>query len=369
MTLIDQRILIDAPTGMIWDYISDPDKVARWHAGYSGVSVLTTQRTGAGTRRRCTSADGGKDVIEEITAWVDGLGYEYSVLESSAYRSFQGRMRLQAGPDGTTVQWTVSYRRRGVIGFFHDQFKGRNRLAAIMADSLRQLRRQIDTMGVRMDADHRAKAGIQGRLDANARAQYQRRFAPPPGLETDLPAPEALEAAARGEAAAALPLAYTDEPLPPATPAPVFVTDLSREEGEPDYEYKADTKPRAPKGLHEAIVQQPAESPAVSSPEPAGPAPSESPAPPEHIEPPAEPITRETAHPSREMLPGASAGGAAYCGAAARPPANHSAARDSGCPSDSRTGSGLGSGLGSAHRAKGTARNRRQNTGRIRHSC
>jgi len=74
------------------------------------------QQTGQGTRRRCTPATGGKDFIEEITAWVDGLGYEYRVVEGGPYRSFQGRFRLQPGPDGTSVQWTVWYRPKGILG-------------------------------------------------------------------------------------------------------------------------------------------------------------------------------------------------------------------------------------------------------------
>ena len=55
VTLIDQRILIDAPPQIIWEFISDPYKLADWHAGYTSVSVLTTQQTGLGTRRRCAN--------------------------------------------------------------------------------------------------------------------------------------------------------------------------------------------------------------------------------------------------------------------------------------------------------------------------
>ncbi len=188
MPLIDQRILIDTPPQTIWEFISDPDKLTRWHAGYSGVSVLTTQRTGAGTRRRCTPAGGGKDVIEEITAWVDGLGYEYT----------PDRRRPLPDTPGTAALAARARRHHRSVdhhipplkvysGSIQDQLKGRRQLAQMMADSLRQLRRQIDTLGVRMDEAQRAKMGIQGRLDANARAQYQRRYAPPPGLETAAP--------------------------------------------------------------------------------------------------------------------------------------------------------------------------------------
>lgn len=244
MALIDQRILIDAPPQTIWDFISDPDKLTRWHTGYSGVSVLTTQRTGAGTRRRCTPAGGGKDVIEEITTWVEGLGYEYHLADGGPYRVFEGRLRLQVVPDGTSVQWTISYRPKGLFGLFRDRFKGRRRLAQMMADSLRQLRREVDLLGVRLDAEQRAKAGIQGRLDANARAQYQRRYAPPPGLETPV----------EDEAGAPTPSPVPTAPDIPAFPS--FVNELTDEIGEPDYSFKADTKPRPPEGLREVAAAQ-----------------------------------------------------------------------------------------------------------------
>jgi uncharacterized protein YndB with AHSA1/START domain len=241
VALIDQRILIDAPPQTIWEFISDPDKLTRWHTGYGGVSVLTTQRAGAGTRRRCTPAGGGKDVIEEITTWVEGLGYEYRLADGGPYRTFQGRLRLQVVPDGTSVQWTISYHPKGLFGLLRDQLKGRRQLAQMMADSLRQLRRQVDLLGVRMDAEQRAKAGIQGRLDANARAQYQRRYAPPPGLETPVEDESGIPASS---------------PVTLDSPAvPSFVNELTDEIGEPDYSFKADTKPRPPEGLREATAQ------------------------------------------------------------------------------------------------------------------
>ncbi len=195
MTLIDQRILIDAPPSIIWDYISDPYKLAQWHAGYTSVSVLTTQQTGLGTRRRCAVTGGGKDVIEQITAWVDGLGYEYEFVEAGPYRLMRGRIRLQPGPDGTSVQWTVEYRPKGPFGLLRDWLGGRKQFAAMMAASLRELRQQVNALGLRMDDTYRARLGIQGRLNVAERAQYQRRH-PVPGADSPAPASVAENAPA-----------------------------------------------------------------------------------------------------------------------------------------------------------------------------
>ncbi|GIV81153.1 MAG: hypothetical protein KatS3mg051_0507 [Anaerolineae bacterium] len=239
VTLIDQRILIDAPPQVIWEYIADPDKLVEWHAGYTSISVLTTQRTGVGVRRRCAVTGGGKDVIEQIVAWVEGLGYEYTIVEGGPYRSFRGRFRLQPGPDGTSVQWTVEYAPKGLLGRLRDRLSGQKQLAALMAASLRELRQQISALGLRMDDAYRARLGIQGRLNAAERAQYQRRH----------PAPESVATVAPPAAGSAEPVA----PPPPIPPAP------APEEPIPAH-HEADTEPKPPAGLREALAAQGTES-------------------------------------------------------------------------------------------------------------
>jgi uncharacterized membrane protein len=262
VALIDQRILIDAPPQVVWEYVSDPARVPLWHAGYRTISVLTTQQTGQGTRRRCTPAAGGKDLIEEITAWVDGLGYEYRVVEGGLYRSFQGRFRLQAGPDGTSVQWTVWYRPKGVLGAIKNRLSGERQMAAMMTASLRQLRRTMDELGVRMDAMFRAKVGIQGRLNVDERAHYQRRHAAPTDAESSddagLPAPEVAPGAA------APPAEGTPAPeLIPDASMPSFVASLPGLPEGADYLNTADTEPKAPAGLRDASLEKQAADSAV----------------------------------------------------------------------------------------------------------
>ena len=254
MTLIDQRILVDAPPQVVWDYISDPDKITLWHTGYSKISVLTTQRTGLGTRRRCTWASTGKDTIEEITAWVDGLGYEYMLIEGGPYRAMRARLRLQAVPDGTTVQWTLLYTPKGLFGTLKNLFGGRRQMQRMMAESLRQLRRRIDELGLRMDAEYRRRVAMRDRLDADQRAQYQPRHASTP--ETSAP-----------EAAPAADMPTPSQPQPPVMPpapvtagaVPSFVQELIGEDtdvsGDVD-SHEADTEPKPPAGWKEALVEQ-----------------------------------------------------------------------------------------------------------------
>ena len=294
MTLIDQRILIDAPPQIIWEFISDPSRLVEWHAGYTSVSVLTTQQTGLGTRRRCAVAGGGKDVIEQITAWVDGLGYEYELIEGGPYRAMRGRIRLQPGPDGTSVQWTVEYQPKGPFGFLRDQLSGRKQFAAMMATSLRELRQQVNALGLRMDDAYRARLGVQERLNAAERAQYQRRHPAPAATAPEGVSPGGAEAPASA---------------PPAPPG-----EESAALAAPAVSLEADTEPKPPAGLREAIAaQQESSIPApVPSPEaekeapapPVEPAPEEVPLPPTIAPPPtvasAEPQPLASAPPVEE---------------------------------------------------------------------
>ncbi|MBN1202310.1 MAG: SRPBCC family protein [Anaerolineae bacterium] len=262
MALIDQRILINAPADVVWELLTDPARLPGWHMDYTGVSVLTTSAQGAGARRRCTLAS-GKDVIEQITAWVEGLGYEYAIVEGGPYHTYQARLRLQAGPDGISVQWTVSYQPKGFFGAIRDLVGGKRRMAGMMAASLRQLRRDVDALGVRMPEEERSKVSIRGRLNADERAQYQRRYEAPPIAQATAPdqapiptPPDAMPAVTPGEPPLAAP---ASTPPTPSDGTPSFVADLTREPEEPDYSHTADTKPKAPKGLREAIAKQQAE--------------------------------------------------------------------------------------------------------------
>jgi len=235
VALIDQRILIDAPTDIVWQVIADSSRLAEWHTGYKKVSVLTVQSAKVGSRRRCTTK-AGKDIIEEITAWVEGMGYEYTIISGSPYRKLQGRVRLQAGPDGTSVQWTIYYKPKGILGRVRSQFGGRRQMEELVANSLRQLRRAVDAQGKRMDEIERAKVAIRGRLNAEERATYQRRHPPPePVVEPTEDAPVTLPA--------------VDMPAVPS-----FVADL--EQVIEEETSAADTQPKPPAGLREAVAAQ-----------------------------------------------------------------------------------------------------------------
>lgn len=253
MPLIDQRILIAASAETVWRYLTQPEYVSRWHLGCRQLSILTTRTQGVGVRRRCTDGR-GKSTVEEITAWLENIGYEYKVVDGP-YRAFRARFRLQPAPEGTIVNWVVEYRRRGLFSGLRELLGRRRRTRRMMEESLRNLRKLVERSGARLDPERQARVAMQPAPDVAARAAR--------GAE--------VMRAQNASAAAGAPLVIGDDDLPePAARTlihqplsePSFVTKLSAvEQPAVSPDSLADTKPRKPKGLAEALAAKPPQPP------------------------------------------------------------------------------------------------------------
>ncbi len=171
-TIIDHAINIPAPTQIVWALISNPEQFPRWQSDCQRVAFLTTQRRGKNTRLRCMG-DSGKEYVMEISAWYEGLGYEYKIVDGAPYESNQGRLRLQEIAEGTVVQWTFSYSLAGVLGSLRNM--GVRRAAeSQVVDSLRNLYRFVrDSAGE--NNIKLVKSLMQDAPDVDQRATYMPR--------------------------------------------------------------------------------------------------------------------------------------------------------------------------------------------------
>ncbi len=281
MSLIDQRILIVAPVDTVWTYVSDPVTMTKWNKNCKQISVLTTKSTGVGTRRRCIDANGRAEVLE-TTAYFENIGYEYRVVDGP-YREFRGRFRLQAVPEGTIVNWTVEYRLRGLLAGLRNFLIFRRHFEDMMAESLRSLRRLVEASGVRLEPDSHARYAMQDGPGVEARAARSPEATRPAAHKAK---PGALKGVAVGEddvpelpasSDIAGPTVVRVPPRPPETPSatPSVAPSVRAEPDRPVGEAPAastreadleDTKPRAPKGLREALAAEQAR--AASQPAP-----------------------------------------------------------------------------------------------------
>lgn len=222
MTLIDQRILIPAPMNAVWAVVADHQQLPRWRAGCRAVSVLSTHDSGVGVRRRITPHK-GKDFIEEFKAWYAGYGYEYQVVDSKTYQEHLTRLRLQATPDGTIVQWTIDFKLRGWLARLLFKRRRRHALNQDVTQSLRELRRFVMSHNPVIDDAYRTRTGIQHAPDADQRAKYgATRLADQasvaPSIERDDPTPSS------GVTITEPPVQPEDTPSIPKEPPPAFIT-------------------------------------------------------------------------------------------------------------------------------------------------
>jgi len=279
---IDQRQTIAAPAEAVWGFLARPELISKWHKGYKQVSILSTKIGVVGTRRRVVD-EAGRATIEEISQWLENLGYEYVMVEGR-YRDYRGRLRLQPIPEGTIVNWTFEYHLRGIL----PRLGYRRRLEGLMSESLKALRKQVELSGVRIDPDKQERFAMRPAPNWEERAALAHKTSRQP-IESVAPsAPRAAHVALPDveraivldeddasllSAEATMPMSYTTTaPTPialprmapppppteatilrggtplPAPPDPSFVASLSG--AEPPI---ADTKPRKPKGLEEAL--------------------------------------------------------------------------------------------------------------------
>lgn len=173
MTIIDQRILIPAAPEIVWACVSDIDNNVKWQVGCQSISHLSSRRSGPGVRWRSTGPDRREQVME-ITAWYDGLGYEYTVVDGLPFASAKGRLRLQEIPEGTIVQWTFTFEPKGITGSLRSSLGARRRIENAMVESLRNLWRYVNQSGGAQRA-HEAKSLMRDALNYEARANYKPR--------------------------------------------------------------------------------------------------------------------------------------------------------------------------------------------------
>ncbi|MGQ9907926.1 MAG: SRPBCC family protein [Candidatus Flexifilum sp.] len=178
MNTLDRRILIPAPQAAVWAAISDLAHSGAWNADWQQVAFLTTKREGRATRFRCRDSK-GKEAVVEITAWYNGLGFEYTYIDGLGLKNPIGRIRLQEIPEGTIVQWTFQWEgSRGAA----------RKLESRLEDNLKALYRQVTQAGRQPMTE--SKSSMREAVSFSDRSHYQPRHpsAMPTPAGTNAPA-------------------------------------------------------------------------------------------------------------------------------------------------------------------------------------
>lgn len=175
-TVIDHAIAIPIRPANVWDVIRDISKNPTWHPDCQRIQFLTTMKNGRGTRWRNTTKS-NKEQVMEITAWYEGLGYEYRIVDGSNYLQNRGRIRLQESPEGTVVQWTFSYDVDGFWGSIRNRFGMKSHVDKLVIQGLRNLYAALkDLKAEDLINPEDSKAYLREAPNVEERASYQPRY-------------------------------------------------------------------------------------------------------------------------------------------------------------------------------------------------
>lgn len=171
-TVIDHAIAIPALQEVVWQQLSAIHNNPLWQVDSEHVAFLTTHQNGRNTRWRSTMAN-GKECVIEITAWYEGLGYEYVIVDGVPYQDNRGRIRLQEVAEGTVVQWTFNYELSGALSGIRNSLRVRRQLDSDIVDSLRNLYSYIRSLSGEEEVDpSEVKSLMRDAPDVEERAQY-----------------------------------------------------------------------------------------------------------------------------------------------------------------------------------------------------
>jgi hypothetical protein len=176
MNVIDQRILIPANPDVIWNVISNINDNPKWQVNCQHVSFLTTEHKGQGMRYRSTNPN-GRDIVIEITAWYENVGYAYKIIDGISARSNSGRFRLQEITEGTIVQWVFEYEPSGLLGGIKNSLSTKRTFEREIIQSLENLWRVIND--IQAGKPYVSRTAMREAPDVESRAQYKTRHDKP----------------------------------------------------------------------------------------------------------------------------------------------------------------------------------------------
>jgi hypothetical protein len=100
---ITNTIRVDATPEEAWRIVGDLTAVDKWIPGIVGARV-------DGSRRVCTTADGG-EIVERITSYSDDArSYSYAhVVQPLPIENSRGTLSVKADGDGSLVVWEAEF--------------------------------------------------------------------------------------------------------------------------------------------------------------------------------------------------------------------------------------------------------------------
>jgi uncharacterized membrane protein len=156
---VAEAIEINAPPGLVWDHVSDPQRYLHFMSGVTRWSVEGERATGLGARYRMLLRVGSAEVggLIEVVEFTPARDMAWNSVTGVDQR---GRWRIRERPDGgSRVELRLQYgvAGAGLSGIVAELLASRT-VRGHLGRSLRQLKRQVEHEQLRVQAAARREA-------------------------------------------------------------------------------------------------------------------------------------------------------------------------------------------------------------------
>jgi len=142
---VEETFFVSRPPEVVFDYLTNPSKLAEWQTSKTSVEQLTDGAPGLGTRiRERTKQPGGKEFeqIVEFTEFERPVRVHVHVAEGPY--PVDGTWSFEPGSEGTRVHFVAEGELRGALGLLQPLAK--RLVARQMAGYHRNLRRNVESI-------------------------------------------------------------------------------------------------------------------------------------------------------------------------------------------------------------------------------
>src|SRR6187431_2104174 len=142
---IEQKVTIDAPRHLVWEYVTEPANYLVFMEGLTRWDIAGDRHTGLGARYRVLFRVGAADVggLIEIVEWQPDSDMAWSSVTGVDQR---GRWRLRELGDGrtrVTFRFAYGVAGGGISGLIAERVAARS-LSRRLSESLRNVKRAVE---------------------------------------------------------------------------------------------------------------------------------------------------------------------------------------------------------------------------------
>jgi len=145
MTVLENSVHIDAPPEKVWSVLAALDALERYDPGIKNSEIVSPQKDGLGSARRCDLAPGGW-FKERVSEWRPNEALAFELFECTLpVRKLEHRYVIAPEGDGTLVRQRMEYELKfGPLGKLLDAVMVRKKWDAGVKGFFAGLKRYVE---------------------------------------------------------------------------------------------------------------------------------------------------------------------------------------------------------------------------------